>query len=84
MRGMSVHGFDTAFLFQCRNDAALFAVSLHEEASNIPPSTAWFGGWSLRRALALAVDAPAEHADAKLIADGVRRAGYYIWRDGLL
>ena len=82
MSGMSIHGSETAYLFQCRSDAGLFAVSVHEEAGNIPASTAWYGGWRLRRAFALAADGPAEYSDAKLIANGVRRAGYYIWRDG--
>jgi hypothetical protein len=84
MREMNEHGPDAAYLFQCRSDAALFAVSLHEEAGNIPPGTAWYGGWSLRRAFALApAGAFPTDEDAKLVADAVRRAGYYIWRDGL-
>lgn len=82
MRGMNVYGPETAYLFQCRSDAALFAVSMHEEAGNIPPSTTWYGGWRLCRVFALTAGAADDDDDAKLIADGVRRAGYYIWREG--
>ncbi len=84
MRDMNEHGPEVAYLFQCRSDAALFAVSLHEEAGNIPPSTAWFGGWRLRRAFSLvSAEAFPTTEDAKLIANALRRAGYYIWRDGV-
>jgi hypothetical protein len=84
MRGRNVYGPETAYLFQCRSDAALFAVSLHETAGNIPPSTTWYGGWRLRRAFALAsAQASAADRDVQLIANAVRRAGYYIWREGL-
>jgi hypothetical protein len=80
---MNEHAPEAAYLFQCRSDAALFAVSLHEEAANIPPSTAWYGGWCLRRVFPL-VPAEGFHTDedAKLIASAVRRAGYFVWRDG--
>jgi hypothetical protein len=63
---------------------SLFAVSLHEKAGNIPPSTTWYGGWRLRRAFALApAEAPDADADAKRIANRVRSVGYYVWREGL-
>jgi hypothetical protein len=82
MRAISVEGPETAYLFQCRSDAALFAVSWDEKAANIPPSPVWYGGWRLRRAVALASMGSAPMGeDAKLIADGVRSVGYYIWRD---
>jgi hypothetical protein len=74
---------ETAYLFECRNDASLFAVSVHEKAGNIPPSIAWYGGWRLRRPFALASAQASADEDAKLIADEVRRSGYYIWREGL-
>jgi hypothetical protein len=85
MQGMNVHGPETAYLFQCRSDAALFAVSLHEEAGNIPTSSAWYGGWRfLRRAFALAsAKTPPADENAKLISLGLRSVGYYIWRDGI-
>jgi hypothetical protein len=74
----------TAYLFQCRNDSALFAVSLDRDAGNIPVSTAWYGGWRLRRELALGCDGPAStDIDPEPILRGLRNAGYYIWRNGL-
>jgi hypothetical protein len=86
MRGTSdtsEHGPQTAYLFQCLNDAALFAVSLNEEAGNIPQSTAWYGGWRLRKAFPLDADKSglADLASKRIIS-GVLGVGYHIWRDG--
>jgi hypothetical protein len=83
MREMSELGRQTAYLFQCRNDTALFAVSLHEEAGNIPQSTEWYGGWRLRSAFQLDADKPifADLATRRIV-NGVRSVGYHIWRDG--
>jgi hypothetical protein len=72
----------TAYLFQCRNDAALFAVSLHEEAGNIPPATAWYAGWRLRSAFALG-EPTASDDNPRRIASRVSSVGYYVWREGL-
>jgi hypothetical protein len=74
-----------AYLFQCKNDSGLFAVSLERNADNIPFGTAWYGGWRLRSEFALDVDgrAPTE-MDPKPILRGVRSVGYYIWRNGLV
>lgn len=84
MQGTNVHGPQTAYLFQCRNDADLFAVSLNEEARNIPLGTAWYGGWCLRAAFALDADGAAPvDIDANSVRRGVRTIGYYIWRNGL-
>jgi hypothetical protein len=85
MREMSEQPPQTAYLFQCRNDAALFAVSLNEEARNIPPSTAWYGGWHLRKAFPLDADEPIlGEGAAKRVLNGVRSVGYHVWRDGSL
>jgi hypothetical protein len=75
----------TAYLFQCRNDSALFAVSLERGAGNIPFGTAWYGGWRLRRAFALDIDAraPAD-IDPRSILRSVHSVGYYVWRNGLV
>jgi hypothetical protein len=74
----------TAYLFQCRNDSGLYAVSLERNAGNIPLSTAWYAGWKLRRELALGAEGPASTGiDATPILRGLRSAGYYIWRNGL-
>ena len=75
----------TAYLFQCKNDAALFAVSLERNAGNIPLSTVWYGGWRLRGELTLGRDGPAlPDVDPIPIMRGVRSVGYYIWRNGLV
>jgi hypothetical protein len=74
----------TAYLFQCRNDSGLFAVSLQRNAGNIPSSTAWYGGWSLQRELTLRPDAQAPSGlDPKPILRGLRSFGYYVWRNGV-
>jgi hypothetical protein len=73
---------ETAYLFQCRNDAGLFAVSTHENADNIPPGTAWYAGWRLCGAFALGDPAVAVLNPGR-IATRVSSVGYYIWRDGL-
>jgi hypothetical protein len=73
---------EAAYLFQCRNDAAMFAVSTHAKAGNIPPSTAWYAGWRLWRAFALD-DPPVAVVNPGRIATRVSSVGYYIWRDGL-
>ena len=73
----------TAYLFQCRNDSGLFAVSLERNAGNIPLGTAWYAGWRLRRELALGGGGPAPtDLDPEPILRGLRHAGYYIWRNG--
>jgi hypothetical protein len=77
-------GATTAYLFQCRNDSALYAVSLERNAGNIPLSTAWYAGWRLRSEVALGAEGPASTGiDPKPILRGLRSAGYYIWRNGL-
>jgi hypothetical protein len=74
----------TGYLFQCKNDAALFAVSLQSNAGNIPPSTAWYGGWRLHSEFALGLDEPAPaEIDMNPVLRGVRTVGYYVWRNGL-
>jgi len=78
-------GAPTAYLFQCRNVAALFAISLERNAGNIPFGTAWYGGWRLRSEFALELDgrAPAD-IDPKPVLRAVRSVGYYIWRNGFV
>jgi hypothetical protein len=85
MRTTGTLGAPTAYLFQCRNDSALFAVSLERNAGNIPFGTAWYGGWRLRSEFALDLDgrAPAD-IDPTPVLRGVRSVGYYIWRNGLV
>jgi hypothetical protein len=75
----------TACLFQCRNDAGLFAVSLQRSAGNTPLSTTWYAGWRLRGEFMLGLDELTPTAtDPKPILRGVRSVGYYIWRNGLV
>lgn len=72
------------YLFQCNNDASLFAVSVERSAGNIPLSTVWYGGWSLRSELTLGLNERAPTGiDFTPILRGVRSVGYYIWRNGL-
>ncbi len=81
---MSEHEPQTAYLFQCRSDVSLFAVSVRENAGNIPPSTVWYGGWRLQGEFPLDRDEPPpDDVDLKRIVGNVCSVGYYVWRDGL-
>ncbi|HEX5957203.1 MAG TPA: hypothetical protein VFY92_00920 [Hyphomicrobiaceae bacterium] len=80
---MSAHEPQTAYLFQCRSDVCLFAVSVRENAGNIPPSTAWYGGWRLQGEFALDPDGPPPYdIDRKRIVGRVCSVGYHVWRNG--
>jgi hypothetical protein len=71
----------TAYLFQCRNDTGLFAVSFDRDAGNIPPGTAWYAGWRLRSAFDLDEPLPTELNQEPMM-QGLRSYGYHIWREG--
>ncbi|MBO0764700.1 MAG: hypothetical protein J2P50_08935 [Hyphomicrobiaceae bacterium] len=70
-----------AYLFQCRNDEGLFAVSFDRDATNIPPGAAWYAGWRLRRVFDLDEPLPAE-LDPEAVMHALRSYGYHIWREG--
>jgi hypothetical protein len=70
----------TAYLFQCTGEG-LFAVSLDITGGNIP-RTSCTEGWVLSQEFLLGIheDVPALIMPEPIIR-GVRKFGYYIWRD---
>jgi hypothetical protein len=72
-----------AYLFECEDDQ-LFAVSIDPHGRNIPRN-ACPEGWRLKTGFLLGVHQPVPaEIDPKAILRGIRNAGYYIWREGML
>ena len=71
-----------AYLFQ-GDDDGFFAISNDPTGKNIPRN-ACPEGWRLKSEFALGVREPLPVAiDAEPILRGLRRLGYYIWREGV-
>jgi hypothetical protein len=71
-----------AYLFQ-GDDDGFFAISNDPTGKNIPRN-ACPEGWRLKSEFALGVRAPLPVAiDPEPILRGLRRLGYYIWREGV-
>jgi hypothetical protein len=71
---------ETAFLFECEDDAELLAVTRSRQGSNLPRSQC-LGGWKLRAAFSLGVQhvVPVNIAPEPILR-GLAADGYYIWR----
>jgi hypothetical protein len=72
-----------AYLFQC-DDNGLFAISNDPTGKNIPRDTCP-EGWRLKSEFTLGARETLPIAiDPEPILRGIRRLGYYIWREGLV
>ncbi len=77
---MSLSDVDTAYLFECGDDAELLAVTRDRQGSNLPRSCCVMG-WRLRTAFSLGVEHVVPVAIApEPILRGLQDCGYYVWR----
>jgi hypothetical protein len=77
---MSANDIETAYLFECGDDAELLAVTRDRQGSNLPHSCC-LGGWKLRTAFSLGVEHVVPVAIApEPILRGLQDCGYYLWR----
>jgi hypothetical protein len=77
---MPLSDIDTAYLFECRDDAEYLAVTRDRQGSNLPRFCCPCG-WKLRTAFSLGVEHVVPVAIApEPILRGLRDRGYYVWR----